>query len=308
MNFASISKNIKSKVYYQEPMRLHTSWKIGGLAEIFIPLSCEEDLVWLLKFSQEMPSPFFVFGKGTNLLAADSGIKGITVTLSPDFSAYSIEGNVVKVQGGVSLSQLVRAVAEAGLSGLEFAAGIPGSVAGALVMNAGADGQSMSDIFLLARGITLSGGENIFSPKNTTFAYRSSSLRAEKTIITYLEFLLTPGDKDKIKKNIAANLTSRRERQPQGASAGSVFKNPSQGAAGWFIEKVGLKGMRSGGAMISEKHANFIINTGQATARDILNLMDRIKNDVETKFNISLEPEICLVGEQLSWEERKNLG
>ncbi len=308
MNFTSISKNIKSPIYYEEPMSLHTSWKIGGPAEVFVSLSCEEDLAWLLKFSQRTSSPLFVFGKGTNLLVADRGIKGITVSLSPGFSAYSIEGNIVKAQGGASLSQLVRVAAEAGLSGLEFAAGIPGSVAGALIMNAGAYGQSMSDIFLAARGLTLTGEKNIFSPQNTVFNYRFSSLRAEKTTITYLELLLTPGDKAKIKKEIAEKMTSRREKQPLGASAGSVFKNPSQGSAGWFIEKAGLKGMQSGGAMISEKHANFIINTGQATSKDILTLMGIIKNEVKIKFNISLEPEICLVSEQPGWEERKNLG
>ncbi len=308
MDIASISKNIKSSVYYQEPMCRHTSWKIGGPAEAFVSLSCKEDLLWLLEFSRKTLSPFFILGKGTNLLVADAGIKGVVVSFSSDFSSYSIEGNVVKVQGGASLPQLVRATAEAGLSGLEFAAGIPGSVVGALIMNAGAYGQSMSDVFLSAEGVTLMGEKNNFSPQNTSFAYRFCSLKAEKAIIIGLELLLAPGDKNKIKKNIEAKLISRREKQPQGASAGSVFKNPSQGSAGWFIEKVGLIGMRVGGAIISEKHANFIINTGQATAKDVLTLMDIIENKVKTKFNISLEPEICLVGEQRGWKERKRLG
>ncbi len=292
-----LAKSIKSPLCRHEPMRLHTSWKVGGPADVFISLACQEDLAAILQHSRQNHIPLFVFGRGSNLLVRDGGITGIALSISADFAGYSIHGSSIRAQGGVALSRLVKESAQAGLKGLEFAAGIPGTVGGALLMNAGAHGGSMADVFQRAGCITFAGEERLLEPEDLGFAYRATRLIGQDIVITWVELDLRPGDANHIKETVRSNLKDRREKQPREASAGSVFKNPPQGPAGLFIEKAGLKGMQIGGARVSEKHANFIVNTGHAQAKDILALMQKVVEEVYGKFGITLKPEVRIIGQ-----------
>ncbi len=289
--------SIESPILYSEPMSLHTSWKIGGPAEVFIAVAHKEDLGKILAYAYHNRIPLFPCGRGTNILVPDKGIKGITVALASHFSAFTIQGSGIKVQGGASLTQLARAAAAAGLSGLEFAAGIPGTIAGAVFMNAGAHGSSMADVFQRACAFSVEGKEITLEAADVSFGYRRSSIMEEPLVLAEIELLLVPGDKQKIKEKTQRNISGRKETQPQGPSAGSVFKNPPQGSAGLFIDKAGLKGTTSGGAIVSEKHANFIINKGGAKAADVLALIDIIKGKVKEKFGIDLELEVRIIGQ-----------
>lgn len=296
MELKGLTKKIESRIRYREPMKLHTSWKIGGPADFFISLVREEDLKYIINFARDSNTSLFVFGRGTNLLVKDRGIRGITVSLAKDFDSFIIKDNVIIAKGGVSLPRLVKGAAKGGLSGLEFAAGIPGSLAGALFMNAGAHGGSISEVFLKAKGINFAGEIIEYLPGDISFSYRDTSLAKEKVIITEVQLKLVPGNKDIIQDRLSNYLTQRSEVQPKGASAGSVFKNPPKDSAGRLIEETGLKGLIIGGAQISDKHANFIINNSNATAEDVLALMNRAKKEVLLNFGVSLEPEVRIVG------------
>ncbi len=297
MHVNHLAHSIKSPVLRDEPMQLHTTWKVGGPADIFISLASGEDLKAILKYRQDYQLPLFVCGWGSNLLVKDQGIRGIVLAVSSKLSDFSIEGSMIRAKGGVALARLVKEAAAAGLTGLEFAAGIPGTVGGAVLMNAGAHGGSMADVFFKAKGTTYAGEERVFERQDLTFAYRSSSIMGQDIIVTEVELRLKPGDKSLILDNVRKYMAIRQERQPREASAGSVFKNPPQGPAGMFIEKAGLKGMSIGGAKISEKHANFIVNTGSARAADIIALMQKIKDQVYEQFGLILEPEIRIIGQ-----------
>jgi UDP-N-acetylmuramate dehydrogenase len=297
MQINSLAHSLKSPILCQEPMKLHTTWKVGGPADIFISLACSEELTPILKFRQDHRLPLFVCGRGSNLLVKDQGIRGMVLSVSSHLKGFSIEGGIIRAKGGVALARLVKEAAAAGLSGLEFAAGIPGTVGGALLMNAGAHGGSMADVFAKAQGTTYAGEERVFTDQDVTFGYRCSSLMGQEVIITGVELHLEPGDKDQILKKVRKHMAIRQARQPKEASAGSIFKNPPQGPAGMFIERAGLKGMKIGGAQVSEKHANFIVNTGSARAEDILALMQKIKDQVYEQFGFILEPEVRIIGQ-----------
>lgn len=297
MDHDGLAKRIRSPLLEKEPMRLHTTWKVGGPADLFISLAYGEDLPEILEYSRQNRIPLFVFGAGSNLLVKDAGVRGIALKIASDFAEHSIHGNILRAQGGAHLSRLAGVAAEAGLSGLEFAAGIPGTIGGALLMNAGAYGGRMADIFHRAGGITFSGEEELLHPGDMNFGYRSTSIMQRDIIITWVELVLEPGDPFLIREAVRKNLDHRKERHPREPSAGSVFKNPPQGPAGHFIEKAGLKGLEAGGARVSEKHANFIVNTGHAKAGDILALMERVRKEVYQKFGITLQPEVRVIGQ-----------
>jgi UDP-N-acetylmuramate dehydrogenase len=296
MDHDHLAKSIRSPLLRQEPMHLHTTWKVGGPADLFVSLSFQEDWPVLLEYRRRHRIPFFVFGAGSNLLVRDGGVRGLVVKIAGDFAGYDIQGRILRAQGGANLSRLAAAAAEAGLTGLEFAGGIPGSIGGALLMNAGAYGGRIADVFHRAGAVGSSGEERLIRPGDVEFGYRHTSLMEEEVIIVWVELALQPGDPSLIREALRKNLAWRKERHPREPSAGSVFKNPPQGPAGQFIEKAGLKGLRIGGAQVSEMHANFIVNTGQATARDILDLMERVKEEVYRKFGIALQPEVRVIG------------
>ena len=262
----------------------------------------EEDLLRLWLFLQEEKIPFFVLGEGTNVLVRDGGFKGVMIKLSSGFTGVvwdkEEEGRVlVRAQAGGRLSRVLEFALQNSLTGLEFASGIPGSVGGALVMNAGAYGGEIKDVIYSIRVLSPDGSVNHLSREALQFAYRKLDISPGSVIVEAL-FEFEQGNKQKIASLIQETLNKRKNSQPLGLpSAGSVFKNPQGSFAAKLIEELGFKDYQVGGAAISERHANFIVNRGSATAKNILELIRTIQEKVWQEKGIQLEPEIRVVGE-----------
>ena len=301
-----LSRFWKGRILWDSPMSQFSTLKVGGPAEAVIQVSNVEDLKRLLLWLKEHDIGWWVVGKGSNILVPDSGLAGVTIFLEGEFS--SIEklmapppralGDKVFIRagGGCLLPKLVHYCTSQSLSGLEFAAGIPGSIGGAIVMNAGAWGAEISS--LVDAVILMDSNGKVFSAqgKNLGFSYRKWSM-PHNTIVLSATFALTPGSKEDIKAACRKYQELRRKSQPVAdPSAGSFFKNPPHDSAGRLIEEAGLKGFSVGGAKISEKHANFIINTGKASATDMLNLIQLVQQEVFKRFGIRLEPEVHILG------------
>jgi UDP-N-acetylmuramate dehydrogenase len=299
-----------SCVGFDEPMSRHTYFRVGGPAEAFIAPESIEQLAKIISWSRDNGIPHIVIGNGSNLLVKDNGIPGIVILLTKClnkivFSGKETEPVLVTAMAGVSTQALCRFAIREGLSGMNFAIGIPGTVGGAIMMNAGTSYGSVSDI-LDSVNVMISSGAMLKIPKDEmAFSYRKLSWNINLTdecegepIIIDGCFRLCRSDPALLKKEAGRILKKRRENQPaEMPSAGSFFKNPPAGkTAGQFIDMAGLKGIRVGGAEISAKHANFIVNTGGASASDILELMQLAQKKVFDKFNINLEPEVKIVG------------
>jgi len=281
----------------EEPMSRHTSIGIGGPAECLVfPETCDE-LRKVLELVKQFSLPFFVLGAGTNLLVRDGGIRGIVLSLSSLCSGYQFSGRTVYAGAAVPLPVLVRKSIERNLQGLEFAAGIPGSIGGALYMNAGAYGSSIGELVLQVETMDYSGNLKVRTRKELDFSYRWSTFQQEKIIILGGLFQLSPGNGAELKELVRKNQRERRSKQPLLPSAGSIFRNPPGMAAGKIIENMGVKGLMAGGAMVSPEHANFIVNVKNATASDVLSLIEVIQKKVRSELKIDLELEIKIVGE-----------
>lgn len=284
------------QVKFNEPLAEYTSFRIGGPAEYFIEIENKNELVNLLKVARKYNLKVFPFGAGTNLLIKDKRVKGLVIKLNGEFKKIGISGEKVKVGAGVLLPQLIKQCARNNLGGMEFLAGIPGTVGGALVMNAGNPEEGIGDLVERVEVMSPAGEIKTLQKKDLHFSYRSSNLPAGSFILScWLK--LKKSKKDVIMKIIKEQLRKRWEKQPRGLSAGSIFKNPPGDYAGRLIEQAGLKGLKYGDAYISEKHANFIINRGKAKAKDALYLIRKIKSKVKEKFGVDLELEIKIVGE-----------
>jgi UDP-N-acetylmuramate dehydrogenase len=293
----NLMKLIKGKILFDEPMEKHTSLHIGGPVNALIIPRNEHDLKNLLNFAKKNGIPLTVMGNGTKLLVSDKGIDGIVVKINGCIEKVTISGTKVKAGAGYLLANLSRLVANHGLSGLEFAVGIPGTVGGGVVMNAGAHGFMMSDILTNVTVMNVEGKIKKYSKNDLEFGYRQSKLQNSKTIVFDVEMKLKKDDADKIEKRMREYIEWRKKNQPLDLpNAGSIFKNPTGIPAGKLIDMAGLKGMRLGNAKISEKRANFIVNLGNATALDVLSLMNLIREKVLQKFGIWLEPEIRIIG------------
>ncbi|GAB4400052.1 MAG: UDP-N-acetylmuramate dehydrogenase [Anaerolineales bacterium] len=281
-----------------EPLAPRTSFRIGGPALLFASPPDVDALRRALAFCADEGIPWFVMGRGTNLLVSDAGYSGMVIHMGKAWAWLRISGSAVDVGAGYPLPALARKAADAGLSGLEFAAGIPGSTGGAIAMNAGAFGGSMAQVVCEVDCILPSGEARSLTAAEMAFAYRHSRALAESMILTGARLLLAPDNPDEIRRRMADFQAQRKARQPLSAwSAGSVFRNPPGDAAGRLIEAARCKGLRQGGALVSPKHANFIVNTGGATAADVLALMREVQRRVEEAFGVRLEPEIKLLGE-----------
>lgn len=285
-------KNLKGKIKPGEPLKRHTTFKIGGPAEFFIKPKGISDLKLLLKGLKSDKIPILVIGAGSNILAADKGIKAAVLKLNaPDFRKVSFRGNYLNAGSGLMLQQLLSLAVKRGLSGMEFLAGIPGTLGGALVMNAGAWGRDIASLVREVKVMDYYGRAKTLKRKEIKFSYRKSGL--DKYIILSACLKLIPAKQKEIRDNINKYLELRRNTQDTGlANAGCIFKNPQAGSAGRLIDLCGLKGKRMGGARISLKHANFILNKGNARSRDVLGLMRLMRKTVKQKFKVSLEPEI----------------
>ena len=284
----------EEKIFTNEPMSKHTSFKIGGPADIFVKASDISQIENVLKVCRENSIPLTVVGNGSNLLVKDKGIRGIV--LKNCMNKYRIEKNdegaEVYVDAGVLNAVLAQALMKEGLTGFEFAAGIPGTVGGAIFRNAGAYGGEIKDI--------IEDGNKIktISKQEQDFAYRHSIFENSKAIIIGAKFKLNTGNIDDIKEKMNANLLSRKDKQPiENPSAGSTFKRGDGFITAKIIDECGLKGISIGDAKVSEKHAGFVVNTGNATAKDVICLIEKIKAEVYKKTGKQIETEIKIIGE-----------
>ncbi len=292
-----ISRLINSPVMFREPMHLHTSWRIGGPAEIFVEPRGIEDLRAVLTYAAQSGLPLTVIGAGTNLLVRDGGISGIVLKIGGGFSGIRVDGETITAGGGAKLHRLAAAARDAGLGGFEFIAGIPGSVGGAVVMNAGAYGSSVGDRVVEVTCLGYQGDLLCLDGRRLDWGYRKSALQGKESVVVEAVFRGYPRDKDLISSDMEKILGSRRAKQPlEYPSAGSVFKNPPGNYAGKLIQDAGCQGMRVGDAQVSTKHANFIINLGKATASDVLKLIAAVREKVMEKFGVSLEMEVKVLG------------
>lgn len=285
------------QIKIKEPMKYHTSFRIGGPCDIMILPDDEEDVSEVIKICTQNSTPFFIMGNGTNLLVKDGGIKGVVIKLAQNFSEAAADKDVIRCKAGLPLSNLSKLALENSLKGLEFAGGIPGTVGGAVVMNAGAYDGQMAEIVESVKVMEQDGDIYEMKNKELGYSYRTSVLQNSGKIVLEALIKLEPGNYGEIKSKMGKYAALRRQKQPLNLpSAGSVFKRPSGNFAGALIEKAGLKGCKIGGAMVSEKHAGFIVNTGGATARDVIELIEYIQQEVQSKFDVLLEPEIKIIG------------
>ncbi len=281
-----------------EPMSNHTSFKTGGPASLFVDIDSEDTLGRVLALCTEENKDVFILGKGSNLLVSDDGIKDkVVIHISQDFADMKlIDEATIEVSAGTSLASLCKFALSNSLTGLEFAYGIPGSCGGAAYMNAGAYGGEMKDVTVRVNHIDRNGIKGSFCGNELKFAYRRSAYTDSELIITSLVIKLEKGDKREIEAKMTDVMGRRVDKQPlEYPSAGSVFKRPEGYFAGALIEQSGLKGKRIGGAMVSEKHAGFIINYDGATTTDVINLIRHCQKTVYDKFGVNLETEIKFV-------------
>lgn len=280
-----------------EPMARHTTFRIGGPADLLAQPSSEEELLLAMKLAEEQDVPVTVVGNGSNLLVRDGGIRGLVLLLGERFSGVSVEGEEIFAQAGATLAKLSAVAQRAGLAGLEFASGIPGTLGGGVAMNAGAYGGQLSDA-LVSASVLEDGAVRDFSREDMQMGYRTTRILKRGGIVLSARFRLTPDAPDAIGMRMRELNARRREKQPlELPSAGSTFKRPEGYFAGALIEGAGLKGVQLGGAMVSVKHAGFVVNVGGATARDVLELIVHIRKTVRAKYGVELETEIRVLGE-----------
>ena len=288
----------EENIKVDEPMKKHISFKVGGPADFLVKPKTEEELRNVVEFAKKENVPFIVIGNGSNLLVKDGGIRGIVIELSDNFNNYEIDGNIIKAQSGALLAIIGRNAMKNSLTGFEFAAGIPGTLGGALAMNAGAYGGEMKQVVKTVRLMDRDG--NIFGLSNEEmkFEYRRSLLTTKDYIVLSAVIELQPGNVEEIKEIMADYSNRRSTKQPLNfPSAGSTFKRPEGHFAAKLIDDCGLRGLNLRGAQVSDKHCGFVINSGGATAKDILDLMFIVKSTVNAKFGIMLEEEVKILGE-----------
>ena len=290
----------ENKIKYNEPMSKYTSFKIGGPAECLIKIDNEDDLKEILKFVKEENIKLTILGNGSNVLVLDKGIKGITLLMKIEKIEMHEEGNkvLVKLGAGEKIAKVGRVFLNKSLTGFEEISGIPGTIGGAVRMNAGANGKEMKDIVKTVTCMDLSGNRKVFTNEEMEFSYRKSIIFSKKYIVTEVEIELKKGNEQEIKEKMEEYSNSRKEKQPlEYPSAGSTFKRGEDFITAKLIDEAGLKGMSVGGAEISTKHAGFIINKNNATAKDVLDLVQKVKEEIYKKFGKNIELEIEILGE-----------
>lgn len=286
----------KNRIFQNEMMKKHTSFKIGGPADFFVIIESVEELKAILKFAKELDIPVTCIGNGSNLLIKDNGIRGLTIKL--DFKDLTINEDEIEAGAGVPIPVLARKAYENGLSGLEFASGIPGTLGGAIKINAGAYGGEFKDVVDFTTYLDNNLQVHTVSNEDQNFSYRNSRFNNTDDIIISAKMKLKKENKDIIKAKMDELSAKRKDKQPINfPNAGSVFKRKNEYIAAEVIDKCGLKGYNIGDAYISDLHAGFIVNKGNATAQDVIQLIEYIKNTVHEKYNINLELEIKVIGE-----------
>lgn len=281
----------------REPMSKHTSFRIGGPADFFVQPANEEELWNALHLARQEKVPFFIVGNGSNLLVSDEGFRGMILHTGGMLKDISVEGDVIYAQAGALLSTVAKTALEHGLAGMEFAAGIPGTLGGAVCMNAGAYGGEMKDILLDAEVLTQEGERLVFPVEELDLSYRHSVIFEKNYVVLAAHIRLSRGDTAEIKNRMNELAGARRDKQPlEYPSAGSTFKRPEGYFAGKLIQDAGLKGYTVGGAQVSEKHSGFVINRGGATAEEVRFLIRQVQQKVRSQFGVELEPEVRMLG------------
>lgn len=288
----------EENVKIDEPMKKHISFRVGGPADILVRPKSEEQLSKVLKYINKNEIPYLIKGNGSNLLVKDGGIRGVVIEFGDNFNNFEIEGTTIKAQSGVLLAVLGKAALRESLTGFECISGIPGSLGGGLAMNAGAYGGEIKSIVKSVRVMTPQGEILEFTNEEMEFGYRKSRLTNSNYIVLSAVLELKKGNYDEIKAFMAELTNKRTSKQPLNLpSAGSTFKRPEGYFAGKLIDDCGLRGLTLRGAQVSEKHCGFVVNVGEATAKDILDLMYIVKSTVLNKFGITLEEEVKILGE-----------
>ena len=288
----------EAKVLANEPMASHTTFRIGGPADYFVMPETVEELRDILALCKEEGLPYFILGNGSNLLVGDKGFRGVVIQLYKNFDGLSIEGTKVTAKSGAMLIRVAKEAGKAGLTGLEFASGIPGTIGGAMVMNAGAYGGEMKDVVTAVTVLTKDGDIKTLTGSEMNFRYRGSVVEDEGYIVLETVMELKEGNLEEIQARIDELSLQRRTKQPiEYPSAGSTFKRPEGYFAGKLIQDTNLRGYQVGGAQVSEKHCGFVINAGGATAADVMQLMQDVSDKVNAQFGVTLEPEVKRIGE-----------
>ncbi|MEW6685029.1 MAG: UDP-N-acetylmuramate dehydrogenase [Candidatus Edwardsbacteria bacterium] len=297
--YQEIAKVVQGRCYFNELMSCHTSFRIGGPADLLIYPSNLFDLKIILKIVHRERIPLLVIGKGTNLLVSDTGFRGIVIKTTKGFNFIERKDDSICAGSGVTLSQLINFTIANSLTGMEFATGIPGTVGGAVIMNAGAYGGEIGNVVKEIKGVYFSGKEQILKQKEIGFAYRQTKLPLD-FLVTEATLQLKEGKQAVIKRTVTELLMKRKKNQPLSLpSAGCIFKNPPQDSARRLIAVAGGRGLRCGAARVSKKHPNFIINRGGAKATEVLKLIEQVKKLVYQEFNVELMLEVKIVGEDI---------
>ncbi len=285
-----------------EPMSKHTTFRIGGPADFFAMPACLEEVLALVKACKEAEVEYYIVGNGSNLLVGDKGFRGVIIQIGNRMADYTIEEREdgkyrVQAQAGIMLGKLAFAAANEAFKDFEFASGIPGTVGGAVAMNAGAYGGEIKDVLVSATVIDQEGNVSVLSKEELELGYRTSRVQKESLIVLDTEFVFEKGNEEEIKDRIKELARQRREKQPlEYPSAGSTFKRPVGHFAGKLIMDSGLRGYRVGNIMVSEKHCGFVINAGDGTAAEVLQLIKDVQRIVKEKYDVELEPEVRMIG------------
>lgn len=285
-------------VLERESMKKHTTFRIGGPADIFVAPDTEEKAARVIQICREQKTPFYVLGNGSNLLVSDQGYRGVIVQIYRNLSEIEVEGETIRAQAGAMLSMIARKALDGGLTGFEFASGIPGTIGGAAVMNAGAYGGEMKDVLAEVRVLTPEGEIRDVPATELKLSYRYSVIPGRGWIVLGAKLRLKTGDPREIRARMEELKEKRVSKQPlELPSAGSTFKRPEGYFAGKLIMDAGLRGFSVGGAQVSEKHCGFVVNRGDATAADVRELIREVTARVQRQSGVTLEPEVKLLGE-----------
>ena len=282
----------------EEPMSRHTTFRVGGEVQCFVRISDKEQLKKLIPYLRQIEVPYFILGNGSNLLVSDKGYEGVILQIGNKMNTITVEGTHIRAQAGALLSQIAKCAYDKGLTGFEFASGIPGSIGGGVVMNAGAYGGEMKQVVESVLVMDTQGEILELSGESMEFGYRTSIIKNRPFIVLEVCLKLEQGNKERIASDMEELAQKRREKQPlEYASAGSTFKRPEGYFAGKLIMDAGLRGYSIGGAQVSDKHCGFVVNTGRASATDVAEVISEVQERVKDKFGVSLETEVIFLGD-----------
>ena len=288
----------EDRVFTDEPMKQHTTFKIGGPADYFLVPESVEEAGEIIKICKQTDIPYFILGNGSNLLVGDGGYRGVVIQIYRNMSAVTTEGTIITAQAGALLSSVAAVAKNASLTGFEFAGGIPGTVGGAAVMNAGAYGGEMKDVLVEVTVMDADGNIFTIPAEKLELGYRTSIIKKAGYIVLEAKIRLEEGNQEAIRERMKELTIQRTTKQPlEFPSAGSTFKRPEGYFAGKLVMDSGLRGYQVGGARVSEKHCGFVINAGGATAKDVRTLMENVRDIVYKKYGVTLEPEVKFLGE-----------